>query len=119
MNLHGYGQISIEAVVRALGVPHVAVIQLTSEKEQSNPSRSLQFQRVSVVIAQEMCTLYAKGLKKPNPRLLCQHKCRNHRDCISQLACPAFYLKQKSKIDPSCAPDVRCAPDLSGNAIRP
>ena len=124
MNLQGYGQISIEAVVRALGVPHVAVIQPYKVKKSIETLReAFNFKGVSVVIAQEMCTLYAKGFKKTKSRAYyVSDKCRNHRDCISQLACPAFFLdaEKKVKIDPvMCAGCAVCAQICPENAILP
>ena len=113
MNLQGYGQISIEAVVRALGVPHIAIIQPYKVKKSIETLReAFNFKGVSVVIAQEMCTLYAKGFKKTKSRAYyISDKCQNHRDCISQLACPAFFLDaEKVKIDPvMCSGCAVCA----------
>jgi indolepyruvate ferredoxin oxidoreductase alpha subunit len=123
MNLQGYGQISIEAVVRALGVPHIAIIQPYKVKKSIETLReAFNFKGVSVVIAQEMCTLYAKGFKKTKSRsYYISDKCRNHRDCISQLACPAFFLDaEKVKIDPvMCSGCAVCAQVCPENAILP
>ncbi len=123
MNLSGYGRISIEAVVRALGVTHVSIIQPYKVKKSIEALReAFEFKGVSVVIAQEMCTLYAKGHKKTKSRAYyVSDKCRNHRDCISQLACPAFYLDaEKVKIDPvMCAGCAVCAQICPENAILP
>jgi len=123
MNLQGYGQISIEAVVRALGVPHIAIIQPYKVKKSIETLReAFNFKGVSVVIAQEMCTLYAKGFKKTKSRsYYISDKCRNHRDCISQLACPAFFLDaEKVKIDPViCSGCAVCAQVCPENAILP
>jgi indolepyruvate ferredoxin oxidoreductase, alpha subunit len=123
MNLSGYGRISIEAVVRALGVTHVSVIQPYKVKKSIEALRAaFEFKGVSVVISQEMCTLYAKGHKKTKSRAYyVSDKCRNHRDCISQLACPAFYLDaERVKIDPvMCAGCAVCAQICPENAILP
>ena len=123
MNLQGYGQISIEAVVRALGVPHIAVIQPYKVKKSIETLReAFNFKGVSVVISREICTLYAKGFKKTKSRAYyVSDKCRNHRDCISQLACPAFFLDaEKVKIDPvMCAGCAVCAQICPENAILP
>lgn len=123
MNLQGYGQISIEAVVRALGVPHIAIIQPYKVKKSIETLReAFNFKGVSVVIAQEMCTLYAKGFKKTKSRsYYISDKCQNHRDCISQLACPAFFLDaEKVKIDPvMCSGCAVCAQVCPENAILP
>jgi indolepyruvate ferredoxin oxidoreductase alpha subunit len=123
MNLSGYGRISIEAVVRALGVTHVSIIQPYKVKKSIEALReAFEYKGVSVVISQEMCTLYAKGHKKAKSRAYyVSDKCRNHRDCISQLACPAFYLEaEKVKIDPvMCAGCAVCAQICPENAILP
>jgi len=123
MNLSGYGRISIEAVVRALGVTHVSIIQPYKVKKSIEALReAFEFKGVSVVISQEMCTLYAKGHKKAKSRAYyVSDKCRNHRDCISQLACPAFYLEaERVKIDPvMCAGCAVCAQICPENAILP
>jgi indolepyruvate ferredoxin oxidoreductase alpha subunit len=123
MNLSGYGRVSIEAVVRALGVTHVSIIQPYKVKKSIEALReAFEFKGVSVVISQEMCTLYAKGHKKAKSRAYyVSDKCRNHRDCISQLACPAFYLEaERVKIDPvMCAGCAVCAQICPENAILP
>ena len=123
MNLQGYGRISIEALVRALGVPHVSIIQPYKVKKSIETLKeALNFKGVSVVISQEMCTLYAKGLKKLKTRsYYVSDKCKNHRDCINYLACPAFFLDSgKVKIDPvMCAGCAVCAQICPENAILP
>ena len=94
LNLSGYGRISIEAVVRAIGVDHVTVIKPYKVKKSIEAVKeALDHKGVSVVISQEMCTLYASGLKQLKVRAFTvSDKCKNHRDCINQIACPAFYL---------------------------
>ncbi len=60
-NLSGYGRVSIEAVVRAIGVEHVTVIKPYKVKKSIEAIReALEYKGVSVIISQEMCTLYAK-----------------------------------------------------------
>jgi indolepyruvate ferredoxin oxidoreductase alpha subunit len=123
MNLQGYGRVSIEAIVRALGVPHVSVIKPYKVKKSIEALReAFSFQGVSVVIAQEMCTLYAKGFKKTKSRpYYVSDKCRNHRDCLNHLACPAFFLEgDKVKINPvMCDGCAVCAQVCPENAILP
>jgi indolepyruvate ferredoxin oxidoreductase alpha subunit len=64
-NLTGYGRLVIEDIVKALGVPHITVIKPYKIKKSMEAIKdALNFKGVSVIIAQEMCTLYAKGLKK-------------------------------------------------------
>jgi indolepyruvate ferredoxin oxidoreductase alpha subunit len=122
-NLDGYGRISIEAVVKAIGVPHVTVIQPYKVKKSITALKeALAYQGVSVVISQEMCTLYARGLKLLKARAFeITDKCKNHRDCINELACPAFYLEgEQVKIDADmCVGCAVCAQICPENAILP
>ena len=64
-NLSGYGRISIEELVKALGVRHVTVIKPYKLKKSIEAIKeAVKYQGVSVIISQEMCTLYAKSLKR-------------------------------------------------------
>ena len=120
LKLEGYGRVSIEAVVRAVGVEHVTVIKpFQVNKSIAAVREALDFQGVSVVISQEMCSLYAKSLKehKGRPFSVNPDKCKNHRNCIDELACPAFYLTKDGgvAIDPElcwgCAVCVQICPE--------
>jgi indolepyruvate ferredoxin oxidoreductase alpha subunit len=121
--LEGFGRVSIEAVVRAIGVPHVTVIQPYKVKKSVEAvQEALKFKGVSVIISQEMCTLYARGLKLLKQRAFyVSDKCKNHRDCINDLACPAFYLQDGNvKIDADmCVGCAVCAQICPENAILP
>lgn len=123
MNLSGYGRISIEAIVRALGVEHVTVIKPYKVKKSIGAIReALAYEGVSVIISQEMCTLYAKSLKKLKARAFTvTDKCKNHRDCINEIACPAFYLEGEAvKINADqCVGCAVCAQICPENAIMP
>ena len=121
--LEGFNRISIEAMVRAAGVSHVSVIKpFRVSKSIETMKEALAYQGVSVVISQEICTLYAKGLnlKKQKPFYVTD-KCKNHRNCIDELACPAFYLEAgRVKIDESlCVGCAVCAQVCPENAILP
>ncbi|QTA89510.1 indolepyruvate ferredoxin oxidoreductase subunit alpha [Desulfonema magnum] len=122
-NLSGYGQVSIEELVKSLGVKHVTTVKpYRVKKSIAAIKEALDYQGVSVVISQEMCTLYAKSLKKLKARpFYVSDKCKNHRDCINEIACPAFYLEdEKVKIDPvSCVGCMVCAQICPENAILP
>jgi indolepyruvate ferredoxin oxidoreductase alpha subunit len=94
-NLTGYGRVSIEKVVRAIGVPHVAVIKpYRVNKSIETLKEAIDFKGVSVIISKEACTLYAQNLKKTRGKpFYISEKCKNHRDCVNELACPAFYTE--------------------------
>ncbi len=94
-NLTGYGRVSIEKVVRAIGVPHVTVIKpFRVNKSIEALKEAINFKGVSVIISKEACTLYAQSLKKGRGKpFYISDKCKNHRDCVNELACPAFYTE--------------------------
>ncbi|HHP7235943.1 MAG TPA: indolepyruvate ferredoxin oxidoreductase subunit alpha [Desulfobacterales bacterium] len=123
LNLDGYRPVSIEAVVRAIGVPHVTVIKPYKVKKSIEAIReAIQHPGVSVVISQETCALYAKTIQMPRRKpFAITTKCKNHRDCIEDLACPAFYVwKERVHIDPNlCTGCALCAQICPENAILP
>ena len=122
-NLDGFNRISIEDMVRAAGVSHVSVIKpFQVKKSIEKVKEALAFEGVSVIIAQEICALYAKGLKTKKQRpFYVSDKCKNHRNCIDDLACPAFFLKDNAvKIDETlCVGCAVCAQICPENAILP
>jgi len=119
-NLDGFTQISIEKVVRALGVPYVATVRPYQIKKSIETFKeALQFNGVSVVISQEPCTLINKKRKKRAFQVT--DRCKNHRICISELACPAFYIdNNRVQINPAqCVGCAVCAQICPENAIIP
>ncbi|MFH1976104.1 MAG: indolepyruvate ferredoxin oxidoreductase subunit alpha [Pseudomonadota bacterium] len=122
-NLSGYGRIIIEDVVKALGVPHITIIRPYRIKKSIEAIKeALNFKGVSVIISKEMCTLYSKSLKKPTGKpFYISEKCKNHRNCVNDLACPAFFIKDnRVHIDPvMCAGCSVCAQICPENAILP
>ena len=123
LGLSGYGRIDIEEVVKAFGVGHLAVIEpFKLKKSIETLKKAFAFNGVSVVIAREMCTLYGRSLKMPEMKpFYVSDRCRNHRDCIDQLGCPAFFIKDDSvAIDPDrCTGCAVCAQVCPENAILP
>ena len=122
-NLEGYNRVSIEEIVRAAGVSQVAVIRpYRVKKSIAAIKEALNYEGVSVIISRELCTLYGKSLKKQKGKpFYVTEKCKNHRNCISKLACPAFFIKDnKVKIDPVlCSGCTVCAQICPEHAILP
>ena len=123
MNLTGYNRVSIEKIVRAIGVEHVTIIKpFKVKKSIAAIKEALEFKGVSVIISQQICMLYAKSLKVLNPRpFKISDRCKNHRDCINEIACPSFYIKdERVNIDPdTCVGCALCAQVCPENAIVP
>ena len=123
LHLDGYGQIAIEPLVRALGVAHVTTIKPYNVKKSIAAIReAVRFEGVSVVIAKEKCTLYAKALKQLHGKAFqITDRCANHRACINDLGCPAFFLEKDSvHIDPDiCTGCAVCAQVCPEHAIAP
>jgi indolepyruvate ferredoxin oxidoreductase alpha subunit len=123
LKLEGYGRVSIEAVVKAIGVKHVTVIKPYKVKKSTETIKeALNYKGVSVIISEEPCALYAKALKMPQRKpFRVSDKCKDHRECINQMACPAFYIwDEKVNIDPDlCTGCAVCAQICPENAILP
>lgn len=124
LGLSGYGRVSIEEIVRAAGVSSVTVIEpFKVRKSIEAVKKALAHKGVSVVISREMCTLYARGLKLQSSRRyrVDLEKCRDHRDCITRLGCPAFSIREgRPWIDPAqCTGCSVCAQICPENAILP
>ena len=122
-NMSGNGRVSIEALVKAIGVEHISVIKpYKLKKSIATIKEALDYKGVSVVISQEMCTLFAKGQKMLKPRAFyVSDKCKNHRKCISTFTCPAFSIQGDFPvIDPdTCVGCAVCAQICPENAILP
>ncbi|MFW6080695.1 MAG: indolepyruvate ferredoxin oxidoreductase subunit alpha [Desulfosalsimonas sp.] len=120
----GHGRVSIESLVEGIGVPHVRVIRpYNLKKSIAAIKEAVEFNGVSVVIARQECVLLTKSLKKKTgrPFTINPDKCKNHRNCINELACPAFYLHEgRVCIDASmCTGCSVCAQVCPENAIVP
>jgi indolepyruvate ferredoxin oxidoreductase alpha subunit len=118
-------QISIEEVVRGVGVKQLAVVSPRKVKETMEAvKKSLAFDGVSVIISKEICPLYAKRVlpsAKTRSFMINQNRCKNHRDCVNLFACPAFYVEENQvKINENlCIGCAVCAQVCPENAIIP
>jgi indolepyruvate ferredoxin oxidoreductase alpha subunit len=118
-------QISVEDVVRGCGVKDVHVVKPFNIKKTIEALRdSFEYDGISVVISKEYCPLFAKGIgkaRKARPFYVNLEKCKNHRDCINLLACPAMYLEGEAvRINKNqCIGCSVCAQICPENAIMP
>jgi indolepyruvate ferredoxin oxidoreductase alpha subunit len=123
LNLEGHTSVSIEQIVKAIGVGHFNVIRpFSTKKSIAAIKEALDFQGVSVIISKQICPLYAKHLKKLKAKAFyVTEKCKNHRDCINEIACPAFYIEGDNvKINASlCVGCTLCAQICPEHAIMP
>jgi indolepyruvate ferredoxin oxidoreductase alpha subunit len=118
-------QVIVEDVVRGCGVKDVHVVKpFNTKKTIEALQASLEYDGLSVIISKEFCPLFAKGIgkaRKAKPFMVNQAKCKQHRDCINLLACPAMYLKgEQVAIDQNlCIGCSLCAQVCPENAIMP
>jgi indolepyruvate ferredoxin oxidoreductase, alpha subunit len=118
-------RVSIEEVVRGCGVKDIHVVKpFKVNKTIEAIQASKDYDGVSVVISEELCPLFAKAtgqMRKTKPFRVNYDKCKNHRDCINYLACPAMYLQEeKVVIDKNlCIGCAVCAQVCPENAILP
>ncbi len=121
--MEGFNQIHIESVVRGIGVGHVSVIKpYNVKKSMAALKEAIEYKGVSVVLAQQDCALQIKGTKKAaGRRFTVSDRCKGHRTCINELACPAFYVEnERVKIDAAlCTGCSVCAQVCPENAIVP
>lgn len=117
--------LSIESLVRGLGVEHVEVVNpLQVKKAIAAAEAAKEFEGISVIISKELCPLFARAIKKAKkarPFYVNQDKCKKHMDCINLLACPAMYIeKGQTMINESlCIGCTVCAQICPENAIMP
>ena len=118
-------QISIEDLVRGLGVKDIHVVKPFKLKKTIEAVKAtMEYDGISVIISKELCPLFAKAtgqFKKTKPFYVNQNKCKNHRDCINLLACPAMFLEgDQVEIDKNlCIGCSVCAQVCPENAILP
>jgi len=118
-------QVSIEDLVRGLGVKDVHIVKPFKLKKTIEAVKAtLEYDGLSVIISKEMCPLFAKAtgqFKKSRPFYVNHNKCKNHRDCINLIACPAMYLDgEQVEINKNlCIGCSVCAQICPENAILP
>ena len=118
-------RVSIEEVVRGCGVKDVHVVKpFKLKKTMEAVKAAMAYDGISVIISQEFCPLFAKATKqmrKTKPFRVNHDKCKNHRDCINLLACPAMFLEdEKVSINKNlCTGCSVCAQVCPENAILP
>jgi indolepyruvate ferredoxin oxidoreductase alpha subunit len=118
-------QISLEDLVRGCGVKDVHVVRPFKLKKTMEAVRAaMEYDGISVIISREFCPLFARAtgqMKRTRPFYVNHDKCKNHRDCIDKLACPAMYLEGEAvEIDPTlCIGCSVCAQICPENAILP
>lgn len=124
LGLSGYKRISIEEIVKAIGVEHITIIKPKKVKKSIEAIKdALKFKGVSVIISQEPCVLYAKQLKMMKPRpFYISDKCKNEKECINELACPSFFIDNEGKVRidaDTCVGCAVCSQICPENAIMP
>jgi len=118
-------QISLEEVVRGCGVQDIHMVRpLNIRKTMEAVKAAMEYDGVSVVISREFCPLFAKAIgkeRKSKPFYVNRDRCKNHRDCINKLGCPAMFLQDDFvEIDKNlCIGCSVCAQVCPENAILP
>lgn len=118
-------QIDLEQLVRGLGVQDVHVVKpFNVKKTIESVKAAMAYDGISVIISREICPLFAKAIgkaRKSKPFQVNPDKCKNHRDCLNKLACPAMFLEgEQVKIDENmCIGCSVCAQVCPENAITP
>jgi len=118
-------RVPIQDVVKGCGVKDVHVVKpFKVNKTMEAVKESLEYDGLSVIISEEFCPLFARAIgeqRKTRPFYVNQDKCKNHRVCITKLACPAMYLEgDQVEIDKNlCIGCTVCAQVCPENAILP
>lgn len=117
--------IDLEAVLKALGVPHVQVVRPTNVKKMQEAMReALDYDGLSVIISREPCPLHHKRQGGKTTKMVYtvdQTRCNQCRTCITTYGCPAFQpVGDTVTIDPTqCAGCAVCVQVCPEKAIRP
>ena len=85
--------IDLEALVRAMGIDHVFVVDPYQLKEtEAVIRREVAYEGPSVIISRRPCALLKSVPKKPALQIN-EEKCRNCKACM-RIGCPAIFLKE-------------------------
>jgi indolepyruvate ferredoxin oxidoreductase alpha subunit len=119
-----YKHIQIEKVVEALGVEHIQIVKPKNlKKTKAAVQEALAFDGISVIISREPCPLHVRRFSKSKAPVFTvnQDKCKLHKNCLNEYACPAFYLDNgRVNINPElCIGCAVCAQICPEGAIRP
>jgi indolepyruvate ferredoxin oxidoreductase alpha subunit len=118
-------RVSIEEVVRGCGVKDVHIVKpFKLKRTMEAVKEAMAYDGISVIISEEFCPLFAratKQMRKTKPFRVNHDKCKNHRDCINLLACPAMFLEEERvSINKNlCTGCSVCAQVCPENAILP
>ncbi len=118
-------RVSIEEVVRGCGVKDVHMVKPFKVRKTVEAVRAARdYDGISVIISEEICPLFAratKQMRKTKPFRVNYDKCKNHRNCIDDLGCPAMFLEEeKVSINKDlCIGCAVCAQVCPENAITP
>ena len=118
-------KISIEDVVRGCGVKNVHIVRpFQVNKTIEAIKASMEYDGISVIISRELCPLFARAIgqrKRARRFYVNPNRCKDHRICIKQLACPAMFLEAEhvSISKNLCIGCSVCAQICTENAILP
>lgn len=98
-------RVDIAALVKACGVEHLSIQNPLNLKAMRKALEELKaLSGVRVLIVEEPCPLFARrvlGRKRPSVAYV-QEGCDGCRECVDQLACPAFFLENgKVAVNPA------------------
>jgi indolepyruvate ferredoxin oxidoreductase, alpha subunit len=93
-------EISIEKIVKAVGVEFLEVINPVSiDISKEIFKKALQFDGVAVVISKYPCMLTKKSAANKLLMNVDTEKCDKCLNCLSELTCPAIYISEDGSVD--------------------
>jgi indolepyruvate ferredoxin oxidoreductase alpha subunit len=93
-------EISIEKIVKAVGVEFVKVIYpVNVDISKEIFKKALQFDGVAVVISKYPCTLIKREVKHKVALEVNPEKCDKCLNCLKELTCPAIYVAEDGSVN--------------------